>query len=41
MKYLFLFLTLLFSPAHANSLDKVNQKSWIHGSEDCINNNDP
>lgn len=41
MKHLPIILALMISPAQANSLDRVNQKSWIHGAEDCNNNKDP
>ena len=41
MKYLVIILAVLIAPSHAISLDSVNQKNWIHGSEDCKNNQDP
>jgi glyoxylase-like metal-dependent hydrolase (beta-lactamase superfamily II) len=41
MKYLLIILAIYITPAHANNLDSINQKSWIHGAEDCDNNRDP
>ncbi len=41
MKYLLLFFALMTSAVQANSLDSLNQKSWIHGSENCEKNKDP
>ncbi len=41
MKYLLICLAIMVSPIHANILDKVNHKSWVHGTEDCKNNKDP
>jgi glyoxylase-like metal-dependent hydrolase (beta-lactamase superfamily II) len=41
VKYLVIILAVLIAPSHANSLDSLNKKNWIHGSEDCNNNQDP
>jgi glyoxylase-like metal-dependent hydrolase (beta-lactamase superfamily II) len=41
MKYLLIFLAITISSTHATLQDKVDQKDWIHGAEDCKNNKDP
>ncbi len=41
MKFLFIILTLLATSGHANTVDSINQKAWIHGAGDCSANQDP
>jgi glyoxylase-like metal-dependent hydrolase (beta-lactamase superfamily II) len=41
MKYVIIFLVTLIGSSHANTLHSLNQKTWIHGAEDCSNNQDP
>ena len=37
MKYLNIFLAMTISCSYANTIDTVNQKSWIHGLVDFSN----
>ena len=41
MSYFFILFTLLATPLYADSVSEINQKRWIHGTEDCSSNQDP
>ncbi len=41
MKYLLFCLAMMVIPAHANSLELLSQKTWIHGAKKCKRNTDP
>jgi hydroxyacylglutathione hydrolase len=41
MKKLIILFALLATPLYADSVSKINQKQWIHGSADCSSNHDP
>ena len=39
--FVWFLLTAMASTAYAGSLEELKQKRWIHGSEDCLGNDDP
>ena len=40
MRYLLLCLLMLCLPCQASIIAKIQQKAWLHGAEDCKQNND-
>lgn len=41
MKYLILLCAFLVAGAHGEPIERLNQKTWNHGSENCEQNKDP
>jgi glyoxylase-like metal-dependent hydrolase (beta-lactamase superfamily II) len=41
MRYYIIALLVMSLPTYAGSFDRISQKQWIHGSENCKSNTDP